>query len=178
MTEEILDWSPRRNLQWSDFLAEPNPAAYQDAVTKVKYRVAWTVTSEKMGAGLIFRIKNIQLTTEFQKNLSWVREIFATNHLLDHQQGFFDLAEEIRPMITEKLSDLFANRNYPIRGMNESERMQFAKEDSALLIQDELDKLYDSIFLKEAKKYESETEYGENLSKQQEYGRRFDKLRK
>lgn len=177
MTEEILDWSPRRSLQWSDFLAEPNPAVYQDAVTKVTYRFTWTVTSEKMGAELIFRIKNIQLATEFQKNLSWVREIFATNNLLNHQQGFFDLAEEIRPVITENLSNLFANQNYPIRGMNESERMQFAKEDSALLIRDKLDKLYDSIFLKEAEKYESETAYGENLSKQQEYDKRFDKLR-
>jgi len=174
--DDVIAWSPDTFLSWSDFKAEPHPATYQDAISQIKYNPTWKLISEKMGKDVFFKISDVVLKTQFLKNLSWVKAKFATEKLLEHQQGFFDLAEELRPLITDKIAEKFYNKKYLVRGSNEAERLQYAQEDSATLIRDLLDKLYEEIYLKEAQNYESETEYGENEVKQESYNFRFSKL--
>ena len=129
-----------------------------------------------MGKDVFFFIEEINLTTQFLKHLSWVRENSATELLLHHQQGFFDLAEELRPNIEKTLYLKLSHNQYPTRGKNEAESKQFAKEHSGILIKTELDKLFEYSYLQQAKKYESETEYGENKLKQKQYDERFKSL--
>ncbi len=176
--KDIVDWSPQKFLNWDDFKAEPNPALYQDAYSKIHYAYTWTLKSEKMGSDVFFYIDKIYLTTQFLKHLSWVRPKLATEQLLRHQQGFFDLAEELRPKITQLLEEKLAHKRHPTSGKNEEESKQYARENSGMLIKTELDRLYHDVFLSGVKTYESDTEYGENTSKQEEYDRRFEKLRK
>jgi len=174
---DIIDWSPQKFLDWSDFRAEPNPGLYQDAYSKIRYGYTWTLNSEKMGQDVFFYIDKIQLTAQFLKHLSWVREKLATDQLLRHQQGFFDLAEELRPKINQLMNEKLAHKRHPARGKNEEESKQYAREDSGMLIKTELERMYHEVFLNEARKYKLETEHGENNSKQAEYDNRFKKLR-
>ena len=174
---DIIIWSPQKFLNWTDFKADPNPALYEDAFSKIRYGYTWTLNSEKMGKDVFFYIDKINLTAQFLKHLSWVREKLATDQLLRHQQGFFDLAEELRPKIIQLLEEKLVNKRYPTRGKNEEESKQYARESSEKLIRTELNTLYRETFLVEAKKYASYTEYGENTSKQEEYDNRFKKLR-
>ena len=176
--ENVLDWYPSRMLSWDDFQADPHPATFQDAISKIFYHPTWTVVSEKFGSELFYSIENIALTTQFQKQLSWVRLQLSNDQLLNHQQGFFDLAEELKPQILEKLSKLFSDKKYPVRGNNDAERMQFAREDSSLMIRTALDRLFEEIFLPQAHKYEKDTNFGENISVQKEYDQRFSNLRR
>lgn len=173
----IVAWSSQKFLNWTDFKAEPNPALYQDAFSKIRYGYTWTLNSEKMGTDVFFYIDKINLTTQFLKHLSWVREQVATDHLLRHQQGFFDLAEEIRPKIVQLLQEKLIHKRYPTKGKNEEESKQYARESSEMLIRTELNALYQETFLVEAKKYALDTEHGENTTKQEEYDNRFKKLR-
>jgi len=174
---DIITWSSQKFLSWTDFKAEPNPALYQDAFSKIRYGYTWTLNSEKMGKDVFFYIDKINLTTQFLKHLSWVRERLATDQLLRHQQGFFDLAEEIRPKIVQLLQEKLAYKRYPTRGKNEEESKQYARESSEILIRTELDKICEEVFLVEAKKYVLYTEHGENNSKQEEYDDQFKQLR-
>ena len=173
----LLDWNSERLLTWNDFQADPNPAPYQNAFSKIQYSYTWTLNSEKMGKDVFFFIEKINLTTQFLKHLSWVRFQFADELLLRHQQGIFDLAEELRPKIEESLLIKLKHKRYPAQGKNEAESKQFAKEYSGVLIKTELDKLFDDLLLAEIKRYEQDTNYGENLSKQTQYDERFQRLR-
>lgn len=175
--DNIIDWSQQRYLNWNDFMAESNPAVYQDAYSKIQYHPIWTLNSEQMRGDVFFFIDEIHLTTQFLKHLSWVRGNLANDILLSHQQGFFDLAEELRPRITRLLYEKFAKKQYPMKGKNETESKQFAREDSGILIKTELENLYNKLFLTATEKYETDTNYGENVEKQKEYDQRFKKLR-
>ena len=175
--QNILPWSKDYLLDWSDFQAESNPSAFEDATSVIKYRCTWTVKSESFGSEIKFSIENIQIIPEFHKHLSWVRLQMATPKLLNHEQGHFDLAEVLRNEVTENMERIFENNWYLTRGKNEEQRKQFAKEDSALIIAKELEK--GQKYLNEKQhEYTIQTDYGQNEEKQEEYNKIFKQLRK
>lgn len=175
--QNILPWSKNCLLEWSDFKAEPNPAVFEDASSVIKYRCTWTVSSEDFGSEIKFSIKNIQITPEFQKHLSWVRLQMATSKLLNHEQGHFDLAEILRTEVSENIKKVFENKWYLTRGKNEEQRKQFAREDSGIMIAKELEKWQKDLNEKQHN-YDIQTEYGQNIEKQAEYDEKFRQLRK
>ena len=89
-----LVWSNDSFLRWSDFIAESNPAAFEDSHSFIKYRYTWTVNSDEMERQIIFFIENIQLSVEFHSVLSWVRLSQATDDLLKHEQGHTFLIDD------------------------------------------------------------------------------------
>lgn len=171
-----LEWSPLTPLKWDDFEADPHPGVYQDVQTHVGYDCTWTIQSHKKDDQLLFTIHNIRLTTRFSKNLSWVRIGAATDSLLRHAQGCFDLAENIRPRIEDMMKKEFEDRFYPVRGSNEVEHKQYSKQDSRVVLS-VLSRIQSDVLSAEVAKYRERTCYGENITVQKEYNQRFARLR-
>lgn len=174
--DDIIIWSKNTFLNWSDFKAEVNPAAFEDSSSKIKFHYTWVVDSEMIGEEIYFVISNIQLITQFLRHLSWVRLQNSSLKLLTHEQGHFDLAELLKPMFVEQIKNKFKDLKFPTRGQNEEQRKQFARENSGLMISQELEKCY-KILEEESRKYCGETEFGNNIFKQNEYDEKFKKLR-
>ncbi|WP_299290452.1 hypothetical protein [Nitrosopumilus sp.] len=170
--KDLVVWSKDRLLSWSDFKAESNPAVYEDSHSYIRYHYTWTVNSEKMGREILFYIEDLQIHVHFHKLLSWVRESEITDSLLLHEQGHFDLAEKIRHENVQKIIDVFYDKKFATRGQNEEQRKQNAKEDSGILISQEVEKL-EKILSQKRKEYDSLTEYGNNQSEQQKFNQAF-----
>ncbi len=173
---DIVVWSGQRNLSWYDFKAEPNPAVFEDAHSSIKYRPTWTVNSEKMGSQILFFIENLEISVEFHSLLSWVRESYADDNLLKHEQGHFDLAELTKNEKLSELQNILYEKKYPTRGQNEEQRKQFAKEDSGKMIFQEVEKL-EELLEKRRHDYDEETNFGQILEYQTKYDSIFKKLR-
>jgi len=173
---DLIEWSSDYFLKWSDFKAEHNPSIFEDSHSTIKYRFTWTVNSDSFDDEIIFLIENIELFVEFYPLLSSVRSTCTTDSLLKHEQGHFDLAEITKNENIEKLRNKFYKKEFLTRGKNEEQRKQFAKEDSGKLIISEienLEKLLDS----QRKKYDEDTDFGQNIEKELEYLQIFNKLR-
>ncbi len=174
---DVITWSKEYFLNWSDFKAESNPSAFEDSSSYIKYHQTWTVNSEIFDGQIYFQIKDIQLYTQFLRHLSWVREKQSSSELLKHEQGHFDLAELLRPIFTEKIQNELINKKFPTFGKNDEQRKQFARRDSNLMIAKELEKCsYD--LSQKRRKYDEDTELGQNVKKQKEHDEKFDELRK
>lgn len=176
MPPRAIPWSKTIFLKWSDFEAESNPASFEDALSTVKYRITWTVNSESMGNHIQFFIEDVNLVAEFFPELSWVREIYATSNLLKHEQGHFDLAEMLRDEITKKITGVIHSKRYLAKGKNEEQRKQFAKEYSALLLNNELKK-WQCYMEEKQSEYDSQTNFGQDAKAQSAYNRKFSQLR-
>jgi hypothetical protein len=176
MGQNNVVWSDNSHLTWFDFKAEFNPASYEDSHCVIKYQFTWTINSEKTENEILIFIENIQLTTEFNPLLSWVRPLQNTDTLLLHEQGHFDLGELVKRENLEKLRNLFYKKQFTTRGKNEDQNKQFAKEDSGKMIAIEIKKL-EQMLLQRRKIYDDETDFGKNLEKQSEYNDLFVKLK-
>lgn len=175
--EGVIAWTPLARLDWRDFEAEPHPGEYRDAFASIKYGCIWTIEFREDGGESFFAIRNIRLTTQFVKNLSWVRPMAANDDLLEHVRGCFDLAEETRPRIESKLEDLFSDVWYPVRGTDEDDRKQRSMQDSRVVLT-ALAKAYDGIWVGRMSQYEDDTRYGESAQMQAKYNRRFADMRR
>jgi hypothetical protein len=174
--KDIITWSKDYFLNWSDFKAQSNPSSFEDSSSHIQFHYTWTVNSEMVDGIIYFLIDDIKLYAQFFRHLSWVRENQTTLELLKHEQGHFDLAESLRPIITEEIQNEFSDKKFPTRGKNDDQRKQHAREDSRLMIIKELEKWVDD-FSQKRKKYDEETEFGHNLNKQNEYDKKFNDLR-
>ena len=174
--KNIITWSKDCSLNWADFIAEINTSAFEDSSSNIRYHHTWKVDSEMIGREVYFKIFDVQLTTEFLKHLSWVRTQNASPGLLNHEQGHFDLAESMRPLFVEQINNKFKDSKFLTRGQNEEQRKQFAREDSGKRIFKELERCLD-ILSKNRKRYDEETKFGQNFSKQKEYDEKFRTLR-
>ena len=173
---DVVVWTPKTFLKWSDFKAESNPAAFEDSHSVIKYRFTWTINSEKINDQIMFLIENIHLSVEFFSNLSWFRTSQNTENLLKHEQGHFDLSELVKRENICNLHDIFYGKHFPTRGQNEDQQKQFAKEDSGRMIAKEVEKL-EIVLDKQREEYDVQTEFGQNTKKQSEYDLIFEKLR-
>lgn len=171
-----ISWSKERLLNWSDFQAESNPASYEDAHSVIKFHYTWTVNSDSLGSQIRFFIEHIDLTVEFYPLLSWVRMSHASDTLLKHEQGHFDLAESLRPEIVKHIYGIFEGKKFPTRGQHTEQQKQFAREDSGLMIGKEVEKWEKYLFEKQ-NEYDRLTDFGQISAKQQEYNEQFKKLR-
>ncbi len=173
--KDLVVWSKDQLLSWSDFKAESNPAAYENSHSYIKYHHTWTVNSEKMGREVFFYIENLQIHVHFHTLLSWVRESEMSDFLLLHEQGHFDLAEKIRQENVQKIQDVFYGKKFSIRGQNEEQIRQNAKEDSGIMISQEIEKL-EKILSQRRKEYDSLTDFGSKNFEQQKFNQTFSSL--
>jgi len=171
-----LNWESDFHLKWSDFKAESNPAIFEDSHSVVKYRFTWILNSDLIDDKIMFLIENVHLIVEFYPLLSWVRNSESNDDLLKHEQGNFDLAELVKRENIEKLQDRFYSKYFSTRGQNGEQRKQLAKEDSGKMIVTEVRKLQ-QLYDEKRLKYQDETNFGQNTSKQSEYDLIFKQLR-
>ena len=174
--DDIITWSKNYFLTWLDFKAQSNSSSFEDSSSQIKYHHTWTIRSETYDDKIFFLIDNLQLSTQFFRHLSWVREKQSSLELLKHEQGHFDLAESLRSIILDDLQNDFKDKKFPTRGQNEEQPKQFAREDSGLIIAQKLEKWYNILSQKRIK-YDNETEFGHDLNKQREYDKKFNELR-
>jgi hypothetical protein len=177
MSENVVfSWEPDFYLKWPDFKAESNPTIFEDSHSVIKYRFTWILNSDIINDQIVFLIEDVHLIVEFHPLLSWVRHSESNDNLLKHEQGNFDLAEIVKRENIKKLQDTFYSKHFPTRGQNDEQRKQFAKEDSGKMIVDEVSKLQ-QLYEKKRLKYQDETNFGQNASKQSEYDLIFKQLR-
>ncbi len=172
----VVTWSENTFLKQSDFQAESNPAAFEDSHSIIKYRYTWTVNSDEIKDRILFFIENILISVEFHPLLSWVRSSQYDDALLKHEQGHFDLAELVKRESLERIQNEFTDKQFPTRGKNEEQRKQFAREDSGRMIANEVEKL-SVLFLQKKQKYDQETNFGKDPTRQSEYDSIFERLR-
>ena len=172
----IISWSKDYFLKLSDFKAESNPAVFEDSHSSIRYSYTWTVNSEGLGDQIKFFIENIVLTAEFYSILSWIRKSENISMILKHEQGHFDLAESFKPKITKKIQQVFEEKKFSTRGQNQDQQKQFARENSGLMIANEIEK-WERYLFDERQEYDAKTNYGQILEKQQKYDDLFKKLR-
>jgi len=171
----LVIWSHDYRLKWSDFKAESNPAIFEDSHSVIKYGFTWLVNSDKLNDEIIFLIENIEISVEFHPLLSWIRNSEYNDNSLNHEQGYFDLAEMIKRNHDTVFENKFYQKVFPTRGQNDAQRKQFAKEDSGRMIANEVDTL-SKILLKKHEEYDIETDFGKNFEIQLKYDKLFEKL--
>ena len=121
-------------------------------------------------------IEDLHVTTEFWPALSWTRP-FCGDAVLRHQQGHFDLGELVMRREIDGIRRSLYGRRFTTRGKNEDQRKQFAREDSALVVEPVIARL--GRVLEEAQsRYDEETLHGERPEPQRRYDAEFASLRK
>ena len=166
-----IPWSPGLTLSWADFQAEQNPAELEDAYSAIRYRPRWTVGSEQSADGsILFEVLDLRIATEFWPVLSWARPD-CDDAALCHQQGHFDLGELVMREEVGRVRSSVCGRCFPTRGRNEDQRMQNAKEDSALVVESAVRKLEAVLAARQAR-YDRDTRHGADSEAQ----RRFDDM--
>lgn len=176
----VLVWNKTRFLKWNDFKKLPNPKSEASASSAIGFESQPLIEHIKTGTKFKFKIGDMQLNAVFIPGLSWVVKNLSKKNsilLLKHEQGHFDLAEEITRKTRTKTTKRFRNRAFTAKGKNEDK----AKKDVISQVT-KIRKKIDGTLQKELKsqqtKYESKTNHGLIKRYQEKYNKRFDKLRK
>ncbi|WP_255486712.1 hypothetical protein [Candidatus Nitrosotenuis sp. DW1] len=131
------------------------------------------------GSKFKFKIRDMHLRAIFIPDFSWVMKNISNKNsilLLKHEQGHFDLAEEITRKTRIKIINRFQNKIFTVKGKNENE----AKKDAVLQvtkIRKEIESELQKEFKYQEAKYDDKTNHGLILKYQEEYNKRFEKLR-
>jgi hypothetical protein len=127
-----------------------------------------------------YKIKEMKFIAIFIPRFSWFRKNLTAEEnliLLKHEQGHFDLAQEIVKKIRIKTDKRFINRFFIVKGKNK----EISKENTILAVT-KIRKLIEVKILKELKfqerKYDVKTGNGLNLKQQEIYDKRFKNLRR
>jgi hypothetical protein len=127
-----------------------------------------------------YKIKEMKFIAIFIPSFSWFRKNLTAEEnliLLNHEQGHFDLAQEIVKKFRIKTDKRFMNRLFIVKGKNK----EISKENTILAVT-KIRKLIEVKILKELKfqetKYDVKTRNGLNLKQQEIYDKRFKNLRR
>jgi hypothetical protein len=136
----LIPWSTARKLTWSDFKGDPDPHSPNAALTSSNINIEFGYNN----TGFQYSIRCV-----FDKNRSWVR--IATDEVLAHEQGHFDIAE----IYARKLNKALAAYRF-----------------NAETVSKDVNDIYNSI-MKEHRQtqiqYDQETDYSRNKPKQAEW---------
>jgi len=162
-----------------DFKKKPDLRSKASASSAIGFESKPFIEHIKAGNKFKFKIKDMQLNAVFIPDLSWVMKNVSKKNsksLLKHEQGHFDLAEEITRKTRARTTNRFHDRPLNVKGKNED----MAKKDAVLQatgirrkIEDELQKEFKS----QETKYDDRTNHGLIVAHQERYNKRFEKLR-
>jgi hypothetical protein len=176
----IIIWNKTRILKWNDFKKKPNPAAKASASSAIGFESKPLIEHIKTRRKFKFKIIDMQLHAVFIPDFSWVMKNASkkcNKLLLKHEQGHFDLAEEITRNARTKTTNRFQNRSFIVKGKNEDK----AKKNAILQVT-KIRKEIDGKLQKELKnqetKYDDKTNHGLIIKYQEKYDKRFERLRK
>ena len=176
----VVIWNKTRFLKWKDFKKKPNHKSKASASSAIGFQSQPYIEHIKTGSKFQFKINNMQLHAVFIPDFSWVKKNISEKGnvlLLKHEQGHFDLAEEITRKTRTKTTNSFQNRAFTLKEKNEN----YAKRDAifqATKIRNKIDSKLQKEFKDQEAKYDDETNHGLIIDYQEKYNKRFNKLRK
>jgi hypothetical protein len=175
----VIIWNKTRVLKWIDFKKKPDLKSKASASAAIGFESKPFIEHIKDGNKFKFKIRDMQFHAVFIPDLSWVmKNVNEKNSalLLKHEQGHFDLAEEITRKTRTKTTNRFQNRYLIVKGENEDK----AKKDSILQtieIRKEIEGELQKEFKNQETKYDDKTNHGLIIKYQEKYNKRFEKLR-
>lgn len=143
-TNEIISWDTLRPLVWSDFKGRPTNSIPFAALTSGTFSCNFEKISDTES--------KLVITMGFDTKKSWVKAKKATDKLLIHEQGHFDIFEVYARIFVKKLEESNA-----LSGPKYGEKTKKIFEKNF----DELMKLQG--------KYDRETDHSKNEEKQVEW---------
>jgi hypothetical protein len=175
----VIIWKKAQILKWSDFKKKPDPDAKASASSAIGFESKPLIEHIKTGSKFKFKIKDMQLHAVFLPDFSWVMKNVSEKRstlLLKHEQGHFDLAEEITRKTRIKTTKRFENRAFIVNRKNEDE----AKKDAIFQVtkkRKEIDRKLQKELKSQETKYDDKTNHGLIIEYQERYNKRFEKLR-
>jgi len=175
----VIIWNKTRILKWIDFKKKPRIKAKASASSAIGFESKPIIEHIKVGSKFKFKIRDMQLHAVFIPDLSWVMKNLSERDgtlLLKHEQGHFDLGEEITRRIRTKTTNRFQNRSLIVKGKNKEK----AKKDAILQvtkIRKEIEGKLQKEFKSQETKYDDKTNHGLIIEYQEKYNKRFKKLR-
>jgi len=175
----VIIWNKTRILEWNDFKKKSYPKAKASASSAIGFESTPLIEHIKIRHKFKFKIIDMQLKAVFIPDFSWVMKNVSKKDgtlLLKHEQGHFDLAEEITRKTRTRTTKRFQNRSFIVKGKNED----MAKRNAILQVT-KIRKEIDGKLQKELKgqetKYDDKTNHGLIIEYQEKYNKRFKKLR-
>lgn len=175
----VIIWKKTHVLKWKDFKKKPDFSSKASASSAIGFESKPFIEHIKTGNKFKFKIKDMQLNAVFIPDLSWVMKNISKKNsksLLKHEQGHFDLAEEITRKTKTKITNRFHDRSLVVKGKNED----VAKKDAVLQatgIRKEIECRLQKEFKSQETRYDDKTNHGLFIEHQEEYNKRFEKLR-
>jgi len=175
----VIIWNKTQILKWSDFKKKPELEDKASASLAIGFESKPLIEHIATGSKFKFKIRDMQLHAIFIPDFSWVMKNVSEKDstlLLKHEQGHFDLAEEITRKTRIKITNRFQNRTFTVKGKNENN----AKKNAILQvtkIRKEIEGELQKEFKDQETKYDDKTNHGLIIGHQQEYNKRFEKLR-
>jgi hypothetical protein len=175
----VIIWKKTRVLKWVDFKKKPDLKSKASASSAIGFESKPFIEHIKVGNKFKFKIKDMQLNAVFIPDLSWVMKNISKKNsksLLKHEQGHFDLAEEITRKTRTSATNRFHDRPLNVKGKNED----MAKKDAVLQATGIRRKLEDELqkeFKNQETRYDDKTNHGLITEYQEKYNKRFEKLR-
>ena len=99
-TDDFINWSASRKLQWHDYLAEPDNHSGAAASTSTQIGFEYHIRDNK---------PSYTVTCKFSKSKSWGR--YKNDYILSHEQGHFDIAEIFTRKFVKALREYSFNIN-------------------------------------------------------------------
>src|SRR5690606_480735 len=108
---DAIIWSADRPLTWQDFRGPVNPNAPPNTAATTAASLSWTYSYEleRSRGRCTYRITDIATEALFNPSESWVKRDHATDIVLEHEQGHFDLTQ-IHKMELDRAADEIEGR--------------------------------------------------------------------
>lgn len=176
----VIVWNKNQILKWDDFKKKPDLMSKASASSAIGFESKPFIEHIKSENKFKFKIKDMQLNAVFIPDLSWVMKNISKKNailLLKHEQGHFDLAEEITRKTRIRTTSRFHNRPFTVKGKNE----HVARRDAVLQatgIRKQIECKLQKDFKSQETTYDDKTNHGLITKSQEKYNKRFEKLRK
>jgi hypothetical protein len=175
----VIIWNKNRFLKWTDFKKKSDSNSNWSSNSAIGFESTPFIEHIKTGGRFKFKIRDMQLHAIFIPDLSWmIKNISKKNRrlLLKHEQGHFDLAEEITRKTRTKTNNRFQNRTLTSKGKNKNMAKKDAIFQTSKIRKKISGKLQKQLNNQETK-YDDKTNHGLIKRHQDTYNKRFRKLR-
>ncbi|AFS80686.1 hypothetical protein NKOR_03980 [Candidatus Nitrosopumilus koreensis AR1] len=156
---QVIIWNNTQILKWSDFKKKSDPDSEASANAAIGFESKPIIEYLKVGKQLKYKIKDLQLNAIFIPNLSWVTKninLKEGNLLLKHEQGHFDLAEEVIRKIKNKSTGIY--KVFTIKEKNKNNMKEATLQVNK--IRDDIESELQNEFNIQESKYDNKTNHG------------------
>lgn len=106
-SNEKITWSEEVNLTWEDFKGRPDMSRSFVAMTNSGIIFSYQVASENGKLSLATEVE-----AEFYPEMSWYKPEKVNNHVLQHEQGHFNITEIHARKLRKAFAEYTLTKNY------------------------------------------------------------------